>query len=99
MKKTDREGEKQAIADYRKMSYDIAKIVARLSDIYDRMQFIDQQRGWDGMHEIDFEKALALLGRVQAATVTYSLEPEYVKDDIEYFKQSLAAYEHAETSS
>ena len=59
MKQTDKDAENKAIRDYRKMSYDLAKIIGRLSDIYDRMQFIDQQCGWNGMHEIDFEKALA----------------------------------------
>ncbi len=93
MKQIDKDAESKAICDYRKMSYDLAKIIGRLSDIYDRMQFIDQQRGWDGMHEIDFEKALALLGRVQAATVIYSLEQEYLKDDVEQLKRNLAAYE------
>lgn len=64
MKQMDKDAENQAICDYRKMSYDLAKIIGRLSDIYDRMQFIDQLHGWDGMHEIDFEKALMFLGRV-----------------------------------
>lgn len=73
--------EKEAISRYEKMTYEMSKHIACLNQIYDSMQWINEQMGWDGMFETDFETALVKLGNVLAASVTYSLEDKYEKND------------------
>jgi hypothetical protein len=63
------------------MTYEMSKHIACLNQIYDNMHWINDQMGWDGMFETDFETALAKLGNVLAASVTYSLEDKYEKDN------------------
>lgn len=40
-------------------------------------RFINEQMGWDGMFESDFETAISKLGNVLAACVTYAFEDKY----------------------
>lgn len=78
-----------AIEDYEKLTYDLAKSVAKISDIYGRIKFINNQMGWDGMFECDFGEALERLASVQAAMVTYSMEDKFRESDIEDMESSL----------
>ena len=78
-----------AIRDYGKLTYDLAKCVSKISDIYDRIKFINDQMGWDGMVECDFGEALEKLAIVQAAMITYSNEDKFKKSDIEDMELSL----------
>ena len=80
---------KDAIRDYEKLTYDLAKSVNKISDIYDRIKFINNQMGWDGMFECDFSEALEKLAIVQAAMITYSNEDKFKKSDIEDMESSL----------
>lgn len=78
-----------AIEDYEKLTYDLAKSVSKISDIYGRIKFINNQMGWDGMFECDFGEALEKLASVQAAMVTYSMEDKFRESDIEDMESSL----------
>lgn len=80
---------KDAIKDYEKLTYDLAKSVSKISDIYGRIKFINVQMGWDGMFECDFGEALEKLANVQAAMITYSMEDKFRKSDIEDMESSL----------
>lgn len=80
---------KDAIREYEKLTYDLAKSVAKISNVYGRIAFINGQMGWDGMFECDFEEAIAKLSNVQAAMITYSMEDKFRKSDIEDMESSL----------
>ena len=69
--------EKEALADYEKIAYDLSKHIACISDLYERCKFINDRMGWDGMFEGDFETAISKLGNVLAACVTYAFEDKY----------------------
>ena len=80
---------KDAIRDYEKLTYDLAKSVTKISDIYGRIKFINDQMGWDGMFECDFSEALEKLAAVQASMITYAMEDKFRKSDIEDMESSL----------
>ena len=85
-----------AIEDYEKLTYDLAKSVSKISDIYGRIKFINNQMGWDGMFECDFGESLEKLASVQAAMVTYSMEDKFRESDIEDMESSLKFLKESE---
>lgn len=87
---------KDAIKDYEKLTYDLAKSVSKISDIYDRIKFINDQMGWNGMFECDFSEALEKLANVQAAMIMYSMEDKFRKSDIEDMESSLKCLKESE---
>ena len=87
---------KDAITDYEKLTYDLAKSVSKISDIYGQIKFINNQMDWDGMFECDFGEALEKLASVQAAMVTYSMEDKFRKSDIEDMESSLKFLKESE---
>lgn len=80
-----------AIKQYKKHLYDLAKNIAKLSEIKESVGYINDQMGWDGLFEFDFDTAISKLANVQAAMVCYSFEDEYRKDDIHEYESSLNA--------
>jgi len=46
------------------------------------MEYINSEMKWDGMFEIDFDKAMVSLAKVQSAAILYSLEDEYDNKDV-----------------
>lgn len=80
---------KDAIKDYEKLTYDLAKSVSKISYIYERIKFINSQMNWDGMFECDFSEALEKLANVQASMITYSMEKKFRKSDIEDMELTL----------
>ena len=78
-----------AIKKYEKLTYDLAKSVSKISDIYGRIKFINNQMGWDGMIECDLSEALEKLAVVQAAMVTYSMEDKFRESDIKDMESSM----------
>lgn len=80
---------KDAIKDYEKLTYDLAKSVSKISYIYERIKFINSQMNWDGMFECDFSEALEKLANVQASMITYSMEEKFRKSDIEDMELTL----------
>ena len=89
---------KDAIRDYEKLTYDLAKSVSKISDIYGRINFINRQMGWDGMFECDFGEALEKLANVQAAMIMYSMEDKFRKSDIEDMESSLKFLKESENN-
>ena len=87
---------KDAIKDYEKLTYNLAKSVSKISDIYDRIKFINDQMGWDGMFECDFSEALEKLANVQAAMIICSMEDKFRKSDIEDMESSLKFLKESE---
>lgn len=87
-----------AIEKYEKLTYDLAKSVSKISDIYDRIKFINNQMGWDGMFESDFGEALEKLANVQAAMITYSMEDKFRESDIEDMESSLKFLKESENN-
>ena len=87
-----------AIESYEKLTYDLAKSVSKISDIYDRIKFINNQMGWDGMFESDFGEALEKLANVQAAMITYSMEDKFRESDIEDMESSLKFLKESENN-
>lgn len=87
---------KDAIKDYEKLTYDLAKYVSKISDIYDRIKFINNQMDWDGMFECDFSEALEKLANVQAAMIICSMEDKFRKSDIEDMESSLKFLKESE---
>ena len=87
---------KDAIRDYEKLTYNLAKSVSKISDIYDRIKFINDQMGWDGMFECDFSAALEKLANVQAAMIICSMEDKFRKSDIEDMESSLKFLKESE---
>lgn len=87
---------KDAIKDYEKLTYDLAKYVSKISDIYDRIKFINNQMDWDGMFECDFSEALEKLANVQAAMIISSMEDKFRKSDIEDMESSLKFLKESE---
>ena len=85
-----------AIEKYEKLTYDLAKSVSKISDIYDRIKFINGQIGWDGMFECDFSEALEKLANVQAAMIICSMEDKFRKSDIEDMESSLKFLKESE---
>lgn len=71
--------EEKAVKEYEKISFDVARHVSCLNDLYDKVHSINEEMGWDGMFEIEFEDALRKLGNVVAACVIYHLEGKYGK--------------------
>ena len=80
---------KDAIKDYEKLTYDLAKSVSKISYIHERIKFINSQMNWDGMFECDFSEALEKLANVQASMITYSMEEKFRKSDIEDMELTL----------
>ena len=89
---------KDAIRDYEKLTYDLAKSVTKISDIYGRIKFINGQMGWDGMFECDFSEALEKLAAVQASMITYAMEDKFRKSDIEDMESSLKCLKESENN-
>ncbi len=89
---------KDAITDYEKLTYDLAKLVSKISDIYGRIKFINDQMGWDTLIECDFAEALEKLAIVQASMITYSMEDKYRKSDIKDMESSLKFLKEAENN-
>ena len=89
---------KDAITDYEKLTYDLAKSIAKISDIYGRIKFINDQMGWDTLIECDFAEALEKLAIVQASMITYSMEDKYRKSDIKDMESSLKFLKEAENN-
>ena len=89
---------KDAITDYEKLTYNLAKSVSKISDIYDRIKFINDQMGWDTLMECDFAEALEKLAIVQASMITYSMEDKYRKSDIKDMESSLKFLKEAENN-
>ena len=87
-----------AIRDYGKLTYDLAKCVSKISDIYGRIKFINDQMGWDTLIECDFAEALEKLAIVQASMITYSMEDKYRKSDIKDMESSLKFLKEAENN-
>lgn len=87
---------KDAIKDYEKLTYELAKSVSKISYVYSRIKFINEQMGWDGMFECDFEEALAKLSNVQASMITYSMEDKFRKSDIESMENTLKCLKETE---
>lgn len=85
-----------AIEKYEKLTYDLAKSVSKISDIYGQIKFINDQMGWDGMFECDFGEALEKLANVQAAMITYSMEDKFRESDIEDMESSLKFLKESE---
>lgn len=85
-----------AIEDYEKLTYDLAKSVSKISDIYGRIKYINNQMGWDGIFECDFGEALEKLANVQAAMITYSMEDKFRESDIEDMESSLKFLKESE---
>lgn len=80
---------KEAVKDYRLLTYDLAKIIGRLKLIKDRVEYINQKMEWDGMFEISFSSAMENLADVQAAMTVYAWEDEYRDRDIRSTKSEL----------
>ena len=89
---------KDAIRDYEKLTSNLAKYVSKISDIYDRIKFINDQMGWDGMFECDFSEALEKLANVQAAMIICSMEDKFRKSDIEDMESSLKCLKESENN-
>ena len=87
-----------AIKKYEKLTYDLAKLVSKISDIYGRIKFINDQMGWDTLIECDFAEALEKLAIVQASMITYSMEDKYRKSDIKDMESSLKFLKEAENN-
>lgn len=86
----------EAINDYEKLTYELSKSVTKISEIYNRVQYINNRMNWDGMFEVDFGEALEKLANVQAAMITYSMEDKFRKSDIESMESSLNALKELE---
>ena len=89
---------RDAIRDYEKLTYNLAKSISKISDIYDRIKFINDQMGWDGMFECDFSEALEKLANVQAAMIICSMEDKFRKSDIEDMESSLKFLKESENN-
>jgi len=76
----DKMTQKEAVSEYERLTYDLSKHMSCINDIYSRCHHINEEMGWDGMFEIDFEDALRKLGNVLAACVCYTLEDKYEKN-------------------
>ena len=87
---------KDAIKDYEKLTYELAKSVSKISYVYSRIKFINEQMGWDGLFECDFEEALAKLSNVQASMITYSMEDKFRQSDIESMENTLKCLKETE---
>ena len=70
-----------AIEDYRKLTYKLAKAVSQLSYIRDRMNYINTEMEWDGLFEVNFDTALRELAEVESAAIIYTLEDEFENDE------------------
>ena len=81
--------EKEAVSKYEKLTYDLAKNVAKMCDIYEQVKYINSEVGWDGMFECDFGTALEKLANVESAMITYSMESKFRKSDIDDLKSTL----------
>ena len=80
----------EAIAKYEKLTYCMAKNVAKMSEIYEQVKYINREMGWDGMFECDFGEALEKLANVESAMITYSMEDKFKQSDIEELESTLA---------
>ena len=80
----------EAIAKYEKLTYDLAKLVSKMSDIYEQVKYINREIGWDGMFECDFGEALEKLANVESAMITYSMEDKFKQSDIDETESTLA---------
>lgn len=80
----------EAIEKYEKLTYDLAKLVSRMSDIYEQVKYVNSEMKWDGMFECDFETALAKLANVESAMITYSMEDKFKESDIKELELSLS---------
>ena len=77
----DKRTTKEAVSEYEKMAYDLSRYLSCMNDIYSKCHDINEEMGWDGMFEIEFEDALRKLGNVLAACVCYTLEDKYGKKE------------------
>ena len=84
--------QEEAIEDFKKLTYDLAKTISKLIFIKERTDYIVNAMDWDGLFEIDFSTALEKLASVQAAMVTYSYEDDYHEDDLNDAKRLVDAY-------
>lgn len=81
----------EAIKDYKELTYDFAKHLDKLAYIKDRVEYINHEMNWDGMFEIDFDKAMTYLAKVQAAMVLYTMESDFRERDIRQYEQEAKA--------
>lgn len=79
----------EATSRYEKLTYDLAKNVAKMHEIYEEVKHINHEMGWDGMFECDFGEAMEKLANVESAMITYSMESKFRKDDIEELESTL----------
>lgn len=83
--------EDEAIQEYEELTYSLAKEVAKLNEIRQRMRHINESMGWDGMFELDFDEAMVNLANVEAAAITYTLEKKYRENDIKQLREQADA--------
>lgn len=77
--------------DFLKMSYELAKAVSKMSDIYSRMNYIIEKNSWDGLYMCDFSEALAKMANVISGALIYSIEDKYVDDEIHHHEACIEA--------
>lgn len=87
---------KEAVSDYKELMFKIAKAVDQLGYVRERMHYINEQMGWDGMFELNFDTALRELAIVEAAAITYSFEDEYRSKEIANYESQLNALKDCE---
>ena len=56
--------QEEAIEDFKKLTYDLAKTISKLIFIKERTDYIVNAMDWDGLFEIDFSTALEKLASV-----------------------------------
>lgn len=83
----------EAVNDYKKLSYDLAKLIGRLGDIQDRVKYINEKMNWDTLVNFDFSDAMCSLAKVQASLVQCANEDDYLESDVSRLKSELEAYE------
>lgn len=83
----------EAVNDYKKLSYDLAKLVSQLGDIQDRVKYINEKMNWDTLVNLDFSDAMCSLAKVQASLVRCANEDDYRESDVSRLKSELEAYE------
>lgn len=79
----------EAIEKYEKLTYDLSKLVSKMSYIYEQVKYVNSEMKWDGMFECDFETALAKLANVESAMIAYSMEDKFKESDIEELESTL----------
>ena len=73
-------------------TYELAKLISKLKNIKDEMEYIMNDMQWDGMYLSDFETALEKLAYVMSESTIYSLEDKYLKHDVNALEYELKSY-------